>query len=87
MTMPYPWWKQFNGSDIEVRKTIEEPVNPLILGSLQNKFSDFRRAYEEDGLGIEDFNTFGPTVHTVNQFLGGFQELLALVRERMLAVG
>ena len=27
----------------------------------------------------------GATVHTLNQFLGGFQDLLGLVRERMLA--
>ena len=35
-------------------------------------------------LAIEEFARFGPTIHTLNQFIGGYQDLLGLVRERML---
>ncbi|MEO8360541.1 MAG: transaldolase, partial [Vicinamibacteria bacterium] len=83
-TIPYPWWKQFEASDIEVEDTLQKPVNPEIVATLQKKFKDFNLAYDEGALKPEQFVAFGATVHTLNQFLGGFQELLGLVRDRML---
>ncbi len=83
-TMPYPWWKQFEASDIEVEETLDRPVRPEIVATLHRKFKDFQLAYDEGALPPESFASFGATVHTLNQFLGGFQDLLGLVRERML---
>ena len=84
LTMPYPWWKQFEASDIEVLETLDQPVDPRIVQTLERKFTDFRLAYHEGALAPESFRTFGASVHTLNQFLGGFQDLLGLVRDRML---
>jgi transaldolase len=83
-TMPYPWWKQFEASDVEVEETLERPVRPEIVSALERKFKDFPLAYEEGALKPAEFVSYGPTVHTLNQFLGGYQELLGVVRERML---
>lgn len=83
-TMPYPWWKQFEASDIEVEDTLHKPVNPEIVATLQKKFKDFNLAYDEGALKPEQFVSFGATVHTLQQFLGGYQDLLGLVRDRML---
>ncbi len=85
LTMPYPWWKQFEASDIEVEETLNRPVHPEILSTLQRKFPDFRLAYDEGAIVPSGFAAFGASVHTLNQFLGGFQDLLGLVRDRMLA--
>jgi transaldolase len=85
LTIPYAWWKQFEASDIEPRRRVDEPVDPRIVETLLRKFPDFRKAYEPDELKPTEFAAYPATVHTLNQFLGGYQELLGLVRERMLA--
>jgi transaldolase len=84
LSMPYAWWKQFDASDIEVEETLDRPVEPRIVEALYAKFRDFRRAYDESGMAPEEFVHYGATVHTLNQFIGGYQDLLAIVRERML---
>jgi transaldolase len=84
LSMPYAWWKQFEASDIEVKATLDCPVEPRIVDTLLRKFDDFRLAYEEDALASDDFVRYGATIHTLNQFIGGYHDLLALVRERMM---
>lgn len=84
LTMPYAWWKQFNASDIEVASTLDRPVEPRVVETLYRKFPDFRKAYDEGGLGPDDFVHYGASVHTLSQFIGGYHDLLGLVRERML---
>ena len=84
LSMPYAWWKQFEASDIEVGPTLDQPVEPRIVEALYAKFPDFRRAYDEDGLAPDEFVRYGATVHTLSQFIGGYHDLLAVVRERML---
>jgi transaldolase len=81
---PHKWQVRYNASDITVENRIERPVDAYVLSELQNKFADFRRAYNEDGLKPEEFDTFPPTVRTLRQFLGGGQKLAALVRDFML---
>ena len=48
------------------------------------KFTDFRRAYMEDGLSIEDFDWFGPSRRTLRQFIAACHELDGLVRDFLL---
>ena len=84
-TIPYAWWKQFEASDLEVEETLDRPVRPEIVEALLRHFKDFGLAYEEGAMAPASFASFGASVHTLNQFLGGFQDLLGLVRERMLA--
>ncbi len=84
LSMPYAWWKQFEASDIEVLETLDRPVDPRIVETLLRKLPEFRRAYEEDGLRPEEFVRYGSSIHTLNQFIGGYHDLLAIVRERML---
>ena len=57
---PYSWQVRFNGSDVEVRSRIDEPVRAEIVDELLRKFADFRRAYAEDGIAIDEFDSFGP---------------------------
>ena len=84
LSIPYAWWKQFEASDVPVAATLDRPVEPRIVDALARKFPEFRRAYDEDGLAPEEFVRYGATVHTLNQFIGGYHDLLGLVRERML---
>ena len=84
LSMPYTWWKQFEASDIEPTARLDEPVDPRIVDALLQKFPDFRKAYDEDGLKPDDFVHYGAAIHTLNQFVSGYSDLLAFVRERML---
>ena len=48
------------------------------------RFEDFRRAYAEDGLSLEEFNTFGPTRRTLRQFVAACNDLNSQIREFMI---
>lgn len=83
-TVPYSWWTKFNVSATEPRLTIDEPVDDAILAELRTKFPDFNRAYDEAGMAPVDFVRYGATVHTLQQFLGGYADLLGFVRNAMI---
>jgi transaldolase len=83
-TIPYKWWRQFNESTVTPRRTIDEPVSEDLVRALEDSFPDFRAALAEDGLPLDAFQSYGPSVHTLRQFLQGFDRLVGLVRERML---
>jgi transaldolase len=81
---PYAWQVRFNASDIEVRPRIDEPVQLKIVDEVLKKFRDFRRAYDEDGLSVEEFDFFPPTRRTLRQFIGACADLNSLMRDHML---
>jgi transaldolase len=84
LTIPYEWQKRFNASDIEVVERFQEPVDPKIVDTLYEKFADFRRAYDADGMTVAEFDSFGPTVRTLRAFIASYHDLVGLVREFML---
>ena len=81
---PYSWQLRFNASDVEVRPRIDEPVSAKVVEALSAKFPDFRRAYTEDGLALTEFDSFGPTLRTLRQFVGACHDLDGLVRDFLL---
>jgi transaldolase len=81
---PFKWQERYNASDVEVVERMTSPVPSKIVNELSRKFPDFRRAYNEDGMAPEDFDSFGPTVRTLRQFIKATAELSALVRDMML---
>jgi transaldolase len=81
---PYSWQLRFNASDIPVRPRIDHPVDPTIVQELSKKFADFRRAYNEDGLTLRDFDTFGPTRRTLRQFVAACHDLDAVIRDFLI---
>lgn len=83
-SIPYTWWTRFNASGATPERTLETPVDAAIVDALLRAIPDFRRAYEVDGMRPEEFAGYGASVATLRQFLGGYQQLVELVRERML---
>jgi transaldolase len=84
LTIPYEWQVLFNASEVPIVPRIDVPVEPKILNALQARFPDFRRAYEPDGLAVEDFDTYGATVRTLRTFISSLHDLIALLRDFML---
>jgi transaldolase len=81
---PSAWQRRFNASDIEVKPRIADPVEPRIVEQLRAHFPDFERAYSGDGMGIDDFDSYPPTVRTLRQFIAACIDLDGLVRDVML---
>lgn len=83
-TIPYTWWKKFNESARQPAVTLPNPVDDRILAELRAKFPDFICAFDENAQCSADFLRYGATVHTLNQFIDGYNQLLAHIRVRML---
>lgn len=81
---PYAWQVRFNASDIEVLARIDKPVEQRAVEELSKKFKDFRRANEEGGLAIDDFDHFPPTRRTLRQFIAACYDLNGIVRDIMI---
>jgi transaldolase len=81
---PCPWQKRYNESDIEVVARIDTPVDKKIVDTLLAKFPDFERAYTENGLTHEEFDTFGSTRRTLRQFITACAEMNSIVRDIIL---
>lgn len=84
LSIPYEWQLQYNASSLEVTERMSRPVDPQIIDELLRKIPDFRRAYEEDGMTVEEFDTYGATVRTLRGFIGSAHDLIAEVRDFML---
>jgi transaldolase len=81
---PHKWQVRFNTSDVTCMDRIHTPVDAKIVDDLSNKFVDFRRAYEEDGLKVEEFDFYPPTARTLRGFVEAAQELATIVRNVVL---
>ncbi|HEY4769278.1 MAG TPA: transaldolase family protein, partial [Myxococcales bacterium] len=78
---PHAWQVRINASGIPALPRIDEPVDPRIVGELQERFPDFRRAYTEEGIAVDDFDGYGATRRTLRQFIAAVADLDALVRD------
>ncbi len=81
LTIPYGWQKLFNASEVEVRERMGDPVAPEIVAELYERVPDFRMAYDEDGMSVEQFDAYGATVRTLRGFIGSYHELIRIIRE------
>ena len=84
VSMPYEWQLKANASDIEVRERMSNPVDPQIVQALCEEIPDFRRAYAEDGMKMEEFDEYGATIRTLRGFISSAHDLMAEMREFML---
>ena len=69
-------------SDPPVVYRIDTPTPQYVIDELLEKIPDFRKAYFEDGLTVDEFKDFGPVVLFRNGFLKGWDYLLKAIRER-----
>lgn len=81
---PFSWQVRFNASGIQPIPRMDCPVDSKIVQQLENKFLEFRRAYHEDGLALNEFDSYGPTRRTLRQFVAACSELNSIVRDVML---
>ncbi len=85
ITLPAAWQRRFNASSVDLRSRIDDPVDAGHVRALCDAFDDFRRAYEPDGLAVDEFAAWGPSVKTLRAFITSYHDLLHLVGEALLA--
>ena len=84
LTIPYDWQLKINASDIEVVERMQNPVDPAIINEMLTKIPDFRKAYEPNGMTINEFDTYGATIRTLRGFVSSYHEVQGVIREIML---
>lgn len=84
LTIPSKWQKLFNKSQVEVKPRMDDPVDPAIIDEMYERIPDFRQAYDEDGMTIAEFDTYGATVRTLRGFIGSYHELVQVIREAFM---
>jgi len=80
---PFDWQLRINENNLPVARRIDVPVDERIIAELST-ITDFRRAYEPDGMTVEEFDDFGATRATLRQFLEADAQLDALVRDILI---
>jgi len=78
---PFDWQLRIQENELSAEPRIDVPVDPRIIAELTERVPEFRRAYEPDGMTIEEFEDFGATRVTLRQFLDADAKLDALVRD------
>lgn len=84
LTIPYEWQLLYNSSDIEVKERMDNPVDERIVNNLYTHFEEFRKAFDEDGLKIDDFDLYGATARTLRGFINSFHDLQSMIRDFMV---
>lgn len=84
LTMPHAWQRRFNASSVEVRPRFDDPVPAAYVAELLARIPDFGRAYEPDGLAVEEFDTYGATVRTLRGFIASYWDLVRAVDDILL---
>ncbi len=79
---PFQWQKLINNNGLDLPSRIDVPVDPAIIDEIAAKIPDeWAKAYEPDGMTLDELADFGATRRTLRQFLDADAQLSALVRE------
>ena len=84
LTMPHAWQVRFDRSGIDPTPRIDVPVEPRLIDDLLARVPDFVRAWEPDGLTVDEFAGYGPTVRTLRSFIASYHDLQASIRDLTL---
>jgi transaldolase len=82
VTINWSTAQEIMDSNILINSRIDAKTDLCVIDELCEKFIDFKKAYDADGLEIPDFASFGPVQLFRNTFLKGWYLLLAKITER-----
>lgn len=82
-TIPPAYQHKIDGSATTVKEMIDVPVEPRLLEQLLT-IPEFVKAYEEDGMKVEEFDTYGAVKDTLTQFYQGYDELVQIIRKYII---
>jgi transaldolase len=86
-TINYSTVDEILTADPAVEDTIHQATDPAIVAELTDKFDDFRRAMFLDGLSPDEYEGFGPVQHFRDNFIAGWNGVLAAIAVERAAAG
>jgi transaldolase len=69
-------------ADPPITSRIDASTPQAVIDELCDKLPDFRKAYHDDGLAIEEFGGFAPLQYFRNMFVKGWDTLSEVVHEQ-----
>ena len=79
---PFQWQALINNNGPHPPARVDVPVEQAVLDELAARIPDeWSKAYEVDGMAIDEFADFGATRRTLRQFLDADAQLSSLVRD------
>jgi transaldolase len=84
VTINWSTAREIMDTDIPVVPHIDAEASAEVVEELRRKLSDFRKAYDDDGLSPEEFQAFGPVQHFRNEFIKGYNHLVSEVANRRM---
>lgn len=77
MSISQPYQAALFSPELPKEERIENPIPDEVLYRLCS-LPEFRKAYEPDGMGVEEFLTFGATQKTLSQFLESWKGIQSI---------
>ena len=77
ITINWSTAKEIIDSGLKVENLLNKKISEKIVEELKEYFPDYRQAYDEGSLSLEEFAGFGPVQLFRNAFLTGWYLLLA----------
>jgi transaldolase len=84
-TINWSTFAEILAMDPPIERTIDAQFDPDIERTLLETFPDVRKAWELGHLAPEEFEGFGPVQHFRDNFMAGWQGVLAMIAERRAA--
>ncbi len=84
MTIPYGWQRLFNDSAVEVTDRWEDPVPEAYVRELSERCPEFVKAYEPEGLAVDEFAAYGATARTLRSFVSSYWELVGTIDDLLI---
>ncbi len=84
-TINWSTFAEIRAMDPPIEHTIDQPFDPDIERLLLETFPDVWKAWELGRLAPEEFEGFGPVQHFRDNFLAGWNGVLAMIAERRAA--
>lgn len=79
---PFAWQKLINDNGLDLPSRIDVPVDTAIIDEIAATIPDeWAKAYQPDGMTLDELADFGATRRTLRQFLDADAQLSALVRD------
>lgn len=71
---------ELNETYKEAESLIDQEISSSIIDELLEKLPNFKRAWEEDGMEVEEFADYGPVMLFRTQFMNGWSRLIDAVQ-------
>jgi transaldolase len=85
-TLNWSTFEEVLAEDPERRETIDDPLPAGVIAGLTDAFEEVRQALTVGSLSLADFASFGPVQHFRDNFIAGWQGVLAMIGEERAAL-